>query len=85
MPNKNTIINNKNSLTKTNYKWWFDNRIYYNNKPLGTQIYNGLVGSFSDDYNYVFVVGNDIDGLIDAIKRLISAKDLFFSNLNLKV
>ena len=82
MPNKNTIINNKNSLTKEKYKWWFDDIAYYNNKPLGSQVYNGIVGSFSDDYNYIFVTGNDIDGLIAAVKRLISAKELFFSNLN---
>ncbi len=82
LPNKNSIINSKNSLTKKNYKWWFDNRAYYNNKPLGSMPYNGLVGAFSDDYNYVFVVGNDIDGLIAAIKRLISARELFFNNLN---
>ncbi len=82
LPNKNTIINNKNSLTRTNYGWYFNDIIYYNNKPLGSKPYNGMVGAFSDDYNYIFVAGNDIDGLIAAIKRLISAKELFFSNLN---
>src|SRR3989338_4448743 len=82
LPNKNQIINNKNSLTKEKYKWFVDDIIYYNNKPLGSKPYNGLVGAFSDDYNYIFVAGNDIDGLLAAVKRLISAKDLFFSNLN---
>lgn len=82
LPNKNTIINNKNSLTRTNYGWYFNDIIYYNNKPLGSKPYNGLVGAFSDDYNYIFVVGKDIDGLLAAVKRLISARELFFSNLN---
>ena len=82
LPNKNTIINNKNSLTKKSYNWYFDDIIYYSNKPLGSKPYNGLVGAFSDNSSYIFVAGNDIDGLLAAVKRLISAKDLFFSNLN---
>src|SRR3989344_1901896 len=63
LPNKNPIINSKNSFTKQNYKWWFEDSVKFNGAPLGIYPYNGLVGGFKDDYNYIFVVGNDIDGL----------------------
>ena len=83
LPNKNIIINSKNSFTRTNYKWWFEDSVKFNGAPLGIYPYNGLVGGFKDDYNYIFVVGNDIDGLLAAVKRLVSARSLFLSNFDL--
>ena len=41
-----------------------------------------FVGEFKDGYNYVFVAGNDIDGLLAAVKRLVSARSLFFANFD---
>jgi len=86
LPNKNPIINSKNSFTKQNYQWWFDYDIYYNGQVLGTaKPYNGFIGGFkdtTDNYYYIFVGGNDIDGLLAGVKRLISARSLFFSNLD---
>jgi len=81
LPNKNSVINSKNSFTRQNYKWWIDNKISYNNQLLGSKPYNGIVGAFRDDKNYIFVAGNDVDGLLAATKRLASARSLFFSNL----
>jgi len=81
LPKKNSIIESENWYTQKNYQWFFTHLVYYNNKPLGSKPYNGLVGAFRDDYNYIFVGGNDIDGLLAALKRLISARSLFFSEL----
>ncbi len=83
LPKKNQIINSKNSFTRTNYKWWFDDSVKFNGVPLGIYPFNGLVGGFKDDYNYIFVAGNDIDGLLAAVKRLASARSLFLSNFDL--
>ncbi len=65
LPKKNQIINSKNSFTKQNFQWWFDDHVNFNGAPLGVMPYNGLVGGFKDDYNYIFVVGNAIVSIDD--------------------
>ena len=85
LPKKNSIIESENWFTQKNYGWFFTNSIWYNNKVLGSKPYNGIVGGFKDDTNnnkYIIVGGNDIDGLLAATKRLISARSLFFNNLD---
>ena len=82
LPKKNSIIESENWFTYKNYHWYIGNVIYYNNKALGSKPYNGIVGGFKDDYNYIFVAGNDIDGLLAAVKRLVSARSLFFANFD---
>ena len=77
--NLNSIIWSKNSLTRSRYGWWSDKTIYFNNDPIGSTPYNGLVGAFKDDKNYIFILGKDIDGLVAATKRLTSASQLFLT------
>lgn len=59
------------------------NRLLFGGSSLGSgKPYNAVVGGFrrtSDNLNYIIAYGNDIDGDIAAIKKLISARDLFLN------
>ena len=78
----NSLINNKKSFTQFNYRWYADsNSVYFNNKPIGSRPWVGLVGAFRENTggdDYVLAVGKEIEGTVAAVKRLINARDKFF-------
>lgn len=79
----NSFISSKKSFTKLNYGWHADsNSVYFNNKPIGSRPWVGLVGSFKQDIagdDYVFAMGKEIEGVVAAAKRLVNARDKFFA------
>jgi len=91
----NIIVGTKSSTFKTkvnpytksnlNKKYYYDSKaraIKYNNEYVGTTPYNGIVGGFWRSYDgsrYITAYGNDVDGTVAAVKKLISAKDLFLT------
>lgn len=71
----------QNAYTKQEYGEWYEQGVYYNNQLLGSdQNYVGLVSSFKKDgYDYIFIYGADIEGVIAGVKRMINAKDKFLN------
>ena len=62
--------------------YWYLNNVIYNNKVVSNKPYVGIVGGYKDTLdgkNYILAFGNDIDGDIAAVKKLISARNLFFN------
>ena len=78
----NSIINSKKSYTKNNFGWYADsNSVYFNNKPIGSKPWVGLVGGFRENIgsdDFVFAMGKEIEGVVAAVKRLVNARDKFF-------
>ncbi len=78
----NSIINSKKSFTQSNFRWYVDSRsVYFDNKPIGSRPWIGLVGGFRENMggdDYVFAMGTDIEGVVAATKRLVNARDKFF-------
>ncbi len=78
----NSLINSKSSYTKDNFKWYVDgNSVYYNNNPIDSRPWVGLVGAFRENTggdDYVFAMGKEIEGVVAATKRLVNARDKFF-------
>ena len=77
---------NFNSLNSYTLVWqdfgYRRNQLIYNNNPIGNKPYNAIVGGFktnTDFKNYIMVYGNDVDGDIAAVKKLISARELFLN------
>ncbi len=77
---------NFNSLNSYTLAWqnfgYRRNQLIYNNNPIGNKPYNAIVGGFktnTDFKNYIMTYGSDIDGDIAAVKKLISAKELFLN------
>ena len=72
-----------NSIFKTKQKFGYNNyKIIFDGKDVGNKPYNAIVGGFwkdTDGKNYVMAYGNDIDGDIAAVKKLISARNLFLN------
>jgi len=72
-----------NSIFKTKQKFGYGNdKITFEGKDVGNKPYNAIVGGFwkdTDGKNYVMAYGNDIDGDIAAVKKLISARNLFLN------
>lgn len=79
----NSIINSKKSFTHFNYGWYADsNSVYFNNMPIGSMPWIGLVGSFKDNAlgdDFVFVMGKEIEGVASGAKRLVNGRDKFFA------
>ena len=66
--------------------YYYLNTVYYNNKVVSNKPYIGIVGGYKDTLdgkNYIVAFGNDIDGDIAAVKKLISARSLFLNKDNL--
>ena len=82
----NTFKSIINPYTKNNLKtrYYYDTlgkRLLYNGDYLSLP-YNGIVGGFwrlLDGRYYVVAYGNDVDGDIAAVKKLVSAKDIFLT------
>ena len=83
-PFMNTKVNEYNDYTWNNFKWKYDKsfrRINYN-AALYYKPYNAIAGSFyTGGKTRIFVYGNEIDGTVAAVKRLVSKKTYFFNNL----
>lgn len=69
-------------LKKQNFGYK-NNKLVFDGKDVGKgKPYNAIVGGFWNDLDgkrYVMAYGNDIDGDIAAVKKLISARDLFLN------
>ena len=81
-PRKNDLVDEYNQYTLGALNWGYDDRVKYNGKT-GKQLYNAIVGSFyyiSDGKTRVFAYGNEIEGTIAAVKRLIDEKDKFLKD-----
>jgi len=64
--------------------YYYSNGVYYNKNSASKKGYPyvGLVGGYKDSFdgrNYILAFGNDIDGDVAAVKKLISAKQLFLN------
>ena len=73
-----------NSIFKTTQKFGYkNNKIVFEGKDVGSnKPYNGIVGGFWNDLDgkkYIMAYGVDIDGDIAAVKKLISARELFLN------
>jgi len=85
-PVKNSFVNEHNDYTLMSLRWWYDKRqkkVSYNG-VLGKEPYNAIVGSFYDPLDKktrIFIYGNELEGTISGVKRLIDEKDKFFKNL----
>lgn len=89
-PNFNTKVNQWNDYTRALFRWYFDktkNVPVFNNQHLDKLAYTGLVGRFvnGSNSNLIFAYGTNIEGDVAAIKKLISAKDIFLTPLTLGV
>ena len=71
-----------NSIFKSQKFGYKNDQLIFEGKNVGGKPYNAIVGGFwkdTDGKNYVMAYGNDIDGDIAAVKKLISARDLFLN------
>ncbi len=71
-----------NSIFKSQKFGYKNDQLIFEGKNVGGKPYNAIVGGFwkdTDGKNYVMAYGNDIDGDIAAVKKLISARSLFLN------
>ena len=79
-----------NKVTLDNDEWGYNKEaetILFNNNPVGNQPYIGLVGYkwALDGNRYIVIYGNDIEGIIAGVRRLISSGNLFLNAISQKV
>src|SRR3989338_7652415 len=79
-----------NKVTLDSDEWGYNKEaetILFNNNPVGNQPYIGLVGYkwALDGNRYIVIYGNDIEGIIAGVRRLISSGNLFLNAISQKV
>jgi len=83
---KTDEVSQYNNLIMSWYKWGYDTKarkVSFRGKKLDKP-YNGVVGTYNPGISkpVIFVLGNDVDGTIAALKRLVSGSEHFFDSSN---